>query len=91
VLHIGDPDARVIDEGIGGGQPLVERRHARHRFQRVLWADQPPDFVQIQKLERGTADKQVTFMGGVERAAEQADPAARRKGQKSEIGCQGRV
>ena len=30
-------------------------------------------------------------MGGVERAAEQADPAARSKGQKSKIGYQGRV
>jgi hypothetical protein len=37
------------------------------------------------------ADKQVTFMGGVERTAEQADPSARRQGQKREIGCQGRV
>jgi hypothetical protein len=33
----------------------------------------------------------VALVGGVERAAEQADPAARRKGQKREIGYQGRV
>jgi hypothetical protein len=81
VFHIGDADARVIGEGVGGGQALIERRHARHRLQRVLQADQPPDLVQIQELERGAADKQVTFMGGIERTAEQADPPARRKGE----------
>ncbi len=78
-LHIGDPNPWNVDEGLRRRQTLLQRRHPGDRFQRVLRCDQPPHFVEIQQVKRRAAGKQMAFVGGVERTAEQADPAACRK------------
>src|ERR1051325_1099536 len=73
-FDIADPDSAV-----GGGdfpgllQPLGERRHPGDRFERVLRRHQPPDFIEIEPLQRLAADMQVPAMRRIERAAEQPD------------------
>jgi len=58
------------------GEPLRKGGHAVGRLERVLRADEPPDLVEIELLERREADMAMAAMRGVERAAEEPDAAA---------------
>src|SRR4249919_3133587 len=62
---------------LGAGEPGCQRLHAVVALQRVLRRDQPPHFVEAEAFQRFEADMTVAFVRGIERAAEQADAAAR--------------
>src|SRR5262249_22518976 len=56
-------------------QPIGERSHAGSRLQRVLRRDQPPHLVEVEVFEGKPAQMQMAAMGGVERTAQQPNPA----------------
>ena len=66
---------RVPGKRTGAPQPLFERGHASHRFQRVLWRDQPPDLVQPEPPERRTADLEMAGMSWIEGTPQNPHPA----------------
>ena len=74
LLDIGDLDPGVAGHAPGGGETLGEGRHAGDRLQRVLRAHHPPDLVEIQLAERLERDVEMAAMGGIEGAAQYADP-----------------
>jgi hypothetical protein len=74
-LDAGDLDAGVVGDLGGKRHALGERRHAGLVLQRILRRDEPPDLVEIEEMERQEADMPMPAMSGVERAAEQPDPA----------------
>lgn len=51
----------------------AQRCHARRQFQRVLRADQPPDFIEPEVANCLDTDMPVAGMGRVERPAEKTD------------------
>src|SRR4051812_42655841 len=75
-LDIRDDDSRMPGDQVAADQPLFQRRHVACRFERILRADQPPDVIEAEQLQRQQADMAVAVMGWVERAAEQADLSA---------------
>lgn len=75
-LEVCDGDPGVPHQGARTGEARLERGHALDGLQRVLRRHQPPDFGQVQALQGLEADVQVAAVGGIERAAEQPDPAA---------------
>ena len=84
-LDIAHPDAGVARRFSRGCHPLRQGRHALGGLQRVLRRDQPPDLVQPEALQGEQAYMPMAFMGRVEGAAQQADPAAR--GQSRLLRC----
>ena len=66
----------VAGKPAGAGHPFLERRHAGRRLQRILGCDHPPHLVEHQKAERKHADMRMAVMGGIERAAQDADAKA---------------
>src|SRR5690606_38843112 len=72
-FHRGDPDARMAGHGLGAAQALRQRRHAVGVLERILRADQPPDAIELQPVQRGQADLAMRRMGRIEAAAEQAN------------------
>src|SRR5688572_22802239 len=58
---------------LAADEPLFQRRHVACRFERILRADQPPDVIEAEQLQRQQADMAVAVMRRVEGAAEQAD------------------
>jgi hypothetical protein len=72
-LDIRDDDSRMPGDQLAAYKPLFQRRHVAFRFERILRADQPPDVIEAEQLQRQQADVAVAVMGRVEGAAEQAD------------------
>lgn len=71
-------EVRSFDAGMVGDlgrhrQALGKGRHAPAGLQRVLRRYEPPDLVQPQEVDRQEADMAMAVMGGIERAAEEAD------------------
>ena len=58
----------------GAGHALRQRCHAARRLQRIAWRDHQPDLVQPQRPQRLVCHMAMPGMGGVEAAAQQADP-----------------
>src|SRR5262249_51117789 len=75
-LDIDDENVRMAADGTGRFNAFLERRHAGLGLERVLRADQPPDFIEIETLERIKAHRPVAFMGRIEGAAKEADTAS---------------
>src|SRR4051812_43764571 len=67
--------ARILGNGTGAPQSLLERRHAADGFQRILWGYEPPDLIEAEPSQGRTADVEMSGMRGIERAAENSDPA----------------
>src|SRR5688572_2786835 len=61
---------------LAADQPLFQRRHVACRFERILRADQPPDVIEPEQLQRQQADMAVAVMRRVEGTAKQADLSA---------------
>lgn len=55
------------------GQPIRERRHASHRFQRIAGRDQQPNLIQPQPFQRQFGNVPMAGMRRVERSAQQPD------------------
>ncbi|GGF12295.1 hypothetical protein GCM10011611_17380 [Aliidongia dinghuensis] len=66
---------RMLRDLSGLGEPLVERRHALDRLQRILRRDEPPDLVELEMLQRQQADVAMAAVRRVEGAAQQPDLA----------------
>lgn len=77
-LDVGGADVPVVRRRLGRAQPLIEGRHARLGFERILWGDQPPDLVEAEVFQGFQGDMPVPVMGRIEGPAEQPDAAARR-------------
>ncbi len=76
-LDIGDDDAPVrAGDRPGLGEALGQGRHAVGGLKRVLRRDEPPDLIEIEPFAELARNMEVAFMGGIERAAKQADPGA---------------
>lgn len=90
-FEIADEDARMIGDRARTGETFREGGHAARRLERVLRAHEPPDLIEIEKLERHEADMTVPGMRGIERAAEKSDATAGPGRPGIEAGSQGRT
>src|SRR5689334_25382611 len=78
VLEVHDDDPRMTGDQFGVADAIMQRRHSGDRLQGILRSDEPPDVIEPETFQRHFADMAMTFVGGVERAAEETDPQARR-------------
>lgn len=91
-LDVAHLDLAAACRGCGPGQTLAKGSHAARRLQRILRRDEPPDFVEIEALQRFAAEMEVAAMSRVEGAAEEPDPPpvaageARRQAEKGRAG-----
>ena len=72
-LQAADYDPGIGSGLFGGGPAIPIRRHAGDGFEGVLGCHQPPDPVEIQKIERPAADVQMAGVSRIEGTAEKAD------------------
>ena len=73
-LEIADPDRRAAGHRPRRGHPRGHRRHVlRSSLKRVARRNQPPDFVEPERVERREADPAVPAVGRIERSAEESD------------------
>ena len=74
VLDRADADRRVARHPHGGGKACGEGGHVTALFlERIAGRDEPPHFVEPQRIEGCKADRAVAGMRWIERAAEDAD------------------
>ncbi len=69
-------DAAAIGEAARGRQPLIERRHAALRLQRIAGRHQQPDLIEPQPPPCQLDDVAMACVRRIERTAEQADAHA---------------
>ena len=79
--------AGVADKLAGGCKAPREIVGRCKRFQRIARRDHPPDLVELKATKGDPADFEMSFMGRIERAAEQPDAhAAEKRRQPLNIG-----
>src|SRR5690606_11584119 len=72
-LHGADPQPGVTGDRLGAGKALRKGRHLRRILQRILRADEKPDFVQIQPLQRFQRDMRMALVRWIEGPPKKAD------------------
>jgi hypothetical protein len=78
-----DLDARIFRQGPAQHQPLGEGGKFAARLQRITRRHQPPDLVKPKPFENGFTDLAMGDVGRIERAAEEADALAWRRGRQT--------
>lgn len=73
-LDPGHPDPRIAGHSRSGREALREGRHSRSWLERILRANEPPNFLHIQAFDRFMRDVHMALMRRIEGAAEQTDP-----------------
>ena len=75
-FHGADLQPGVARDALGAGEALVQGRHVRRVLQRVLRADQQPDFVQLQAPHGLQSNVRMPAVRRIEGATQQADMGA---------------
>ena len=74
-FKIGDEKTRMLRALFGSREALREIVGLARVFQRILRRDEPPDGIELERFQGCEGNRQMTGMGRIERAAEQADAA----------------
>lgn len=79
LLESGDGDPAVYGDLARLFDSVRLRPELCMRFERIARTDEPPDRIQLEPSQCKTAEAQMSDMRGIEAAAQQTDPLARRR------------